>query len=149
MLHLARRRSTFPNVAFVCADMACTGLPDRSVDLVTGAYALRHAPDLGATLDEIARVLKPGGTAAFLDFSRPPSAAATWLQGAVLRVWGGAWGLLVHGKPALYAYLADSLDAFPDCPTLYRSLAAHGLPVTNSRGHFAGLLRTILVRRTD
>jgi ubiquinone/menaquinone biosynthesis C-methylase UbiE len=40
------------------------------VDIVTGGYALRNAPDLGTAIDEISRVLKPCGVAAFLDFSK-------------------------------------------------------------------------------
>src|SRR5580692_11278296 len=61
MLALARARTTQPNVRFVKEDMGCLSFGPESVDIVSGGYALRNAPDLEATVDEIHRVLKPGG----------------------------------------------------------------------------------------
>ena len=53
-----------------------TSLPFRSAsfDLVTTGYGLRNVPDLDAAIDEIARVLKPGGRLLSLDFNRPENA---------------------------------------------------------------------------
>ncbi|MCX6995654.1 MAG: class I SAM-dependent methyltransferase [Kiritimatiellaeota bacterium] len=73
MLELARQRNDCPNVSFACADMAHTSQAAASMDIVTGGYALRNASDIATALDEIARILKPGGVAAFLDFSKPAS----------------------------------------------------------------------------
>jgi demethylmenaquinone methyltransferase/2-methoxy-6-polyprenyl-1,4-benzoquinol methylase len=48
-------------------------LPLRSagLDAVTVGYGIRNAPDHGAALDEIGRVLRPGGRLLILDFYRP------------------------------------------------------------------------------
>jgi demethylmenaquinone methyltransferase/2-methoxy-6-polyprenyl-1,4-benzoquinol methylase len=46
---------------------------DGSFDGLTAAYLLRYLDDLPAGLAELARVLRPGGTAAFLDFGVPPA----------------------------------------------------------------------------
>src|ERR1039458_3079228 len=70
-LDLARHRNTHPNVSFANQDMGSLDIVSESVDIVTGGYALRNAPDLGTAIDEISRVLKPCGVAAFLDFSKP------------------------------------------------------------------------------
>ena len=53
-----------------------TSLPFRSAafDLVTTGYGLRNVPDLDTAIDEIARVLRPGGRLLSLDFNRPESA---------------------------------------------------------------------------
>jgi len=45
---------------------------DGSFDGLTGAYLLRYLDDLPAGLRELARVLRPGATAALLDFGVPP-----------------------------------------------------------------------------
>jgi demethylmenaquinone methyltransferase/2-methoxy-6-polyprenyl-1,4-benzoquinol methylase len=45
---------------------------DGSFDGLTGAYLLRYLDDLPAGLAELARVLRPGATAALLDFGVPP-----------------------------------------------------------------------------
>ncbi len=47
--------------------------PDRSFDAMTFTYLLRYVRDPQATLTELARVVKPGGKVASLEFLRPPS----------------------------------------------------------------------------
>jgi phosphatidylethanolamine/phosphatidyl-N-methylethanolamine N-methyltransferase len=42
-------------------DAAHLAFPDRSFDVVVGQYLITAVPDAEATLDEFARVLKPGG----------------------------------------------------------------------------------------
>ena len=45
--------------------------PDETFDAVTFTYLLRYVDDPEATLRELARVLRPGGTLACLEFYRP------------------------------------------------------------------------------
>src|ERR1700747_2396981 len=71
MLDIARHRNTHPNVSSSSQHMGSLDIVSESVDILTGAYALRNAADLGTAIDEIKRVLKPSGVAAFLDFSKP------------------------------------------------------------------------------
>jgi demethylmenaquinone methyltransferase/2-methoxy-6-polyprenyl-1,4-benzoquinol methylase len=47
--------------------------PDASFDAVTFTYLLRYVTDPAATVAELARVLKPGGVLANLEFMLPPS----------------------------------------------------------------------------
>jgi demethylmenaquinone methyltransferase/2-methoxy-6-polyprenyl-1,4-benzoquinol methylase len=47
--------------------------PDASFDALTFTYLLRYVDDPQATLRELARVVKPGGTVASLEFYLPPS----------------------------------------------------------------------------
>src|SRR5579863_2004131 len=61
MLAIARYHNTHPNVSFVNQDMGSLEIVSQSVDIVTGGYALRNAPDLGTAIGEICRVLKPCG----------------------------------------------------------------------------------------
>jgi demethylmenaquinone methyltransferase/2-methoxy-6-polyprenyl-1,4-benzoquinol methylase len=53
---------------------------DASFDGLTAAYVLRYLDDLPAGLRELGRVLRPGATAALLDFGVPPAALprAAW-----------------------------------------------------------------------
>jgi len=48
--------------------------PDKSFDALTFTYLLRYVDDPQATLCELARVVKPGGAVASLEFFVPPSA---------------------------------------------------------------------------
>ena len=57
------------------------GFPDEYFDAITFTYLLRYVDDPQATLVEICRVLKPGGSLASLDFAVPhsPLFKALWL----------------------------------------------------------------------
>jgi demethylmenaquinone methyltransferase / 2-methoxy-6-polyprenyl-1,4-benzoquinol methylase len=60
--------------------------PDESFDALTFTYLLRYVADPAATLRELARVLKPGGAIASLEFSVPSS-----------RFWRFWWWLYTRG----------------------------------------------------
>ena len=113
MLEIARDRNRFGHVSFLQRDMCVLPLAEESVDLVTGSYALRNAPDLERALMEIHRVLRPGGTAVFLDFRKAERPALQRVQYRWLRLWCGFWGLLLHGNREIHGYIADSLRAYP------------------------------------
>ena len=72
--------------------------PDASFDALTFTYLLRYVDDPQATLAELARVVKPGGTMASLEFCVPP--AAFWRASWVLytRLILPAGGLLLGGQ---------------------------------------------------
>ncbi len=73
-------------------------LPDASVDALTFTYLLRYVDDPQATLAELARVVRPGGRVASLEFCVPPAPfwrAAWWLYTRLLLPLGG---LLTGGR---------------------------------------------------
>lgn len=58
-------------VRFVLGHGERLPFPDASFDAVTFAYLLRYVDDVGATLREMARVIRPGGVLAGLEFHVP------------------------------------------------------------------------------
>lgn len=84
MLDEARRRVVLAaetkRVRLVEASAQELPFDDEAFDGLTAAYLLRYLDDLPAGLRELARVLRPGATAALLDFSVPPGAfpRAAW-----------------------------------------------------------------------
>jgi len=70
-------------------------LPDASVDALTFTYLLRYVEDPQATLTELARVLKPGGTMASLEFCVPTGALwhPAWVAYTRLVLPAGGWVL--------------------------------------------------------
>jgi ubiquinone/menaquinone biosynthesis methyltransferase len=140
-LHIAGSR-----VPFVMQDMSFLGFKSECADIITGGYALRNAPDLEATIVEIRRVLKSGGTAAFLDFSKPPARFAAGIEYFLLKFWGSLWGLLLHARPQIYGYIAESLRVFPDRAALHATLSRHGLEVQRSKRFFFGIIEAIVCR---
>ncbi|HEX9064799.1 MAG TPA: class I SAM-dependent methyltransferase [Streptosporangiaceae bacterium] len=66
--------------------------PDAAFDALTFTYLLRYVEDPAATLAELARVVKPGGRVASLEFAVPPAPwwhAAWWLYTRLLLPLGG------------------------------------------------------------
>ncbi|HEY8491941.1 MAG TPA: class I SAM-dependent methyltransferase [Dehalococcoidia bacterium] len=80
MVVFAHGRRYHPDavMSMVVADGAELPFPDASFDHVVCAETLEHVPDPGAVVDEIVRVLKPGGTAGF---SVPDLYAETVMKG--------------------------------------------------------------------
>ena len=148
MLALARARSTSSNIRFVHQDMGRLSFAAESVDIVSGGYALRNAPDLETTVDEIHRVLKPEGIAAFLDFSKPTGRFPRFLEYWILKIWTGFWGILLHRNHEVYSYIAESLHRFPDRKALRRIFHGKGFTITTSRLYFFGIIELLVVRKT-
>lgn len=146
MAHPARCQITKSRVPFAIQDMSCLGFKSECADIITGGYALRNAPDLDMTLAEIRRVLKSGGTAAFLDFSKPSARAAAVIEFLLLKVWGCFWGLVFHGKPQIYGYIAESLRVFPDRAALHGLLSKHNLAILQSKRFFFGIIEAVICR---
>jgi demethylmenaquinone methyltransferase/2-methoxy-6-polyprenyl-1,4-benzoquinol methylase len=70
MLAVARRRFGSA-VPLIQATADAIPLPDASVDHVTFTYLLRYVEDPGATLGELARVVRRNGVVASLEFGVP------------------------------------------------------------------------------
>lgn len=147
MLDRARERHPPPNVRFTRQDMGAMGIASGSADVVTGAYALRNAPELRTTLDEVRRILKPGGVAAFLDFARPASRCLGVPEYWLLRTWCGFWGMTLHANPEIHGYIAPSLKLFPDRSQLRALFADRGLELTASRSFFLGIVELLVFRK--
>ena len=147
MIRLARRRSGSSVVRFELGDMSRIACPDGFFDVVTGGYALRNAPDLAQLLVEIHRVLKPGGMAAFLDFSKSERKSLQAGQLFLLRFWGGIWGYIFHRNPEVYGYIASSLELFPDRNALVKIIEQSGFRDVHCRLFFLGFTALITCRK--
>lgn len=143
MLQIATADNQYSNIEFIQQDMCnLSSIPAESADIVTAGYALRNAPDLDQALVEISRILKTGGTASFLEFSKPSSKFWQRIQYYVLKGWGSVWGLILHGNPEIYAYLAESLKAYPDHEELLGKFNKLGF-IISSQSLFCGMLKIL------
>ncbi|MCL4763259.1 MAG: bifunctional demethylmenaquinone methyltransferase/2-methoxy-6-polyprenyl-1,4-benzoquinol methylase UbiE, partial [Burkholderiales bacterium] len=86
---------------------------DRSFDAVAIGFGLRNVTRKEAALAEMRRVLRPGGVALVLEFSRvwaPLAPAYDWYSFNVLP----RLGALVARDDGSYRYLAESIRVHPD-----------------------------------
>ncbi|MFI5178091.1 MAG: ubiquinone/menaquinone biosynthesis methyltransferase [Vicinamibacterales bacterium] len=126
MIELARAKSTSSNPAFLVGDMLALPFPPASFDIVTTGYGLRNVPNLTMAIDEIRRVLKPGGQILSLDFNRPSSAGIRAVYLAYLTVVGGALGWILHRDPDTYRYIPASIRQYPGAEAVARLFEARG-----------------------
>jgi demethylmenaquinone methyltransferase / 2-methoxy-6-polyprenyl-1,4-benzoquinol methylase len=87
--------------------------PDETFDALTVTYLLRYVDDPGATVRELARVVRPGGVVASLEFHVPNHALACRLWHVYTRSVMPATGALV--SPAWREtgrFLGPSIEAF-------------------------------------
>lgn len=109
MLRLARQDGIERAVA---GDAMRLPFPDGTFDAVFVGYGLRNFPRLGGALEEMRRVLKPGGRLVSLDFFLPNNRLLRAIYLGCLYAQGFLWGLLLHGRPRIYTYIPDSLSSF-------------------------------------
>jgi len=148
MLDIARRRNRYQHVVLVQKEMCPLDYPDCCADLIVGGYALRNAPDLKHTLTEIHRVLKPGGIGAFLDFSKPKNRVLQSVEYQLLKMWGGLWGLLLHGDVRVHGYISASLKGYPDRDRLQYLLRKLGFEILRRKQFLLGIIEVVVVRKT-
>ncbi len=129
MLELARRKAAdrdAPQVRFEWADALDLPYEDGSFDAATVGFGVRNLADLGRGLEELNRVLKPGGRLVILEITqptRPPLSTfySLWFDRIVPML-----GRLA-GDPEAYAYLPESVKRFPPPGQLAAMMDAAGL----------------------
>ncbi len=112
MMAVGAARSGGDRVAWVEAEAEALPFADGLFDLVTIAFGIRNVTRLDAALDEIRRVVKPGGRFVCLEFSR----ARPWLR-PFYETWSRTaipvLGAAVSGRREAYRYLVESIARFP------------------------------------
>jgi demethylmenaquinone methyltransferase/2-methoxy-6-polyprenyl-1,4-benzoquinol methylase len=113
--------------------------PDAHFDCVSIAFGLRNVTRKESALAEMCRVLKPGGIAAVLEFSRvwaPLGPVYDWYSFKVLP----RLGRLVAGDEASYRYLAESIRMHPDQATLKAMMEQAGFDRVEVHNLSAGVV---------
>jgi demethylmenaquinone methyltransferase/2-methoxy-6-polyprenyl-1,4-benzoquinol methylase len=139
----ADRRSGAPRVQ---ADVARLPMPDASVDGVTCGFALRNFVDLGLFFDELARVVRPGGSIALLDACEPENRLMRWGHGIYFGKVVPKIGGLLSDKGA-YRYLPRSLAYLPPAPEMLARLQQAGFRSTDRKLLTGGAAQLITGRR--
>ena len=124
MLAVGRERQ--PGLPFVAGDALHLPFADRSLDAITISFGLRNTADPLAALEEMRRVVRPGGRLVVCEFSHPAwspfrEAYSRYLMGALPGV-----ARRLSSNPDAYVYLAESIRAWPDQEALAELIARAG-----------------------
>jgi demethylmenaquinone methyltransferase/2-methoxy-6-polyprenyl-1,4-benzoquinol methylase len=122
------------------ADALHLPIRDGALDLLTVAFGFRNLTSYSAGLEEIYRVLRPGGVAAILEFSQPPNRAFRALYNfysrRILPIVGGA----LTGNPDAYQYLPESVKKFPNADELAEGMRRAGFAVARYEYFTGGIV---------
>jgi len=128
MLALARQKSVqrgMQDIDWRVEDAQALGFADASFDVVSIAYGIRNVDDAGQALQEMYRVLKPGGRLVVLEFGQPPALLRPGFllfNRFVIPLIGG----LAGGDRDAYRYLQRTSASFPYGDKFVAMLRASG-----------------------
>ncbi len=123
MLYQARKKRVRN---LVQADALALPFGDSTFDVVTVAFGLRNMASWPEALQEMARVLVPGGSLFILDFSLPENLLVRRFYRFYLhRILPAVAGWATR-RPEAYEYLGDSIEEFPSGHAMNSLMRSNG-----------------------
>jgi len=122
-------------IALQLGDSEAINFPDKAFDAVTVAFGVRNFENLRIGLDEMLRVLKPGGKLVILEFSKPKTTVFKGIYNLYMRIVTPGIGKLISKNREAYQYLNDSVQKFPEGNDF--------LTIMNEVGYTATYLKTL------
>ncbi|MDP6418027.1 MAG: ubiquinone/menaquinone biosynthesis methyltransferase [Candidatus Krumholzibacteria bacterium] len=134
-------------MAFAVADALKLPLHDQSFDACMAAFGVRNFENLGAGLQEMCRILRPGGEILVLEFFPSRNAFIEkifrfYFQHILPRI-----GALVSGKSEAYRYLPRSVGDFVDRETFAELLRKTGFVEIRNHEFSGGIATAFHARR--
>lgn len=137
---IAEGRRRHPEIEFVEANAEKLPFGDDEFDAVTISFGLRNVTHPQVALAEMFRVLKPGGRLVVCEFSKPPQTVVRAGYQAYLRFFMPAVATLASTNKEAYSYLRESIEAWPDQPTLTQWLRGVGFTRVAYRNLTGGIV---------
>lgn len=100
-------------ISFQHEDCMQLSFPDGSFDAVTSSYGVRNFQNLDKGLQEMQRVLRPGGHLLIVELTPPPCFPMKQLFWLYAHVVMPLLGRLISHDDSAYTYLPASMEAFP------------------------------------
>jgi demethylmenaquinone methyltransferase/2-methoxy-6-polyprenyl-1,4-benzoquinol methylase len=134
MLNLGRQKVDklllSKRIELLKGDSEAINFPNESFDAITVAFGVRNFENLEKGLAEMYRVLKPGGKAVILEFSKPRKKGFKGLYNLYMNIIAPRAGQWVSKNKDAYKYLNQSVKAFPEGETFLHILQQVGFKNT-------------------
>ncbi len=125
---------------FLVGDAMAVPFADATFDAAAVGFGLRNVANPGQVLDEIRRVLKPGGRLALLEFARVSNPVLRACYDLYSFTGLAVLGRIVSGHPDAYTYLPVSVRHWIDQEGMVRLLGQHGFAGAASRNLAGGIV---------
>lgn len=134
-------------IHFEIQDCATLSFPDQSFDAVTIAFGIRNFEKLDESLQQIHRVLKPGGQLLILEMNEPQKGFLLAAYKLYTSVFVRLTSKILSTDSRAYDYLTTSMQAFASGDKLIKILDNNGLSLQQYKGFSFGVCSMYLVTK--
>jgi len=120
---------------------------DNYFDAITVAFGVRNFENLEKGLSEMKRVLKTGGMAVVLEFSKPKAFPIKQIYNFYFHKVLPGIGKLVSKDASAYTYLPQSVEAFPEGKDFEKILEQVGFKYKSTHPLFFGISSIYVVQK--
>ncbi|MDB6073015.1 MAG: ubiquinone/menaquinone biosynthesis methyltransferase, partial [Verrucomicrobiaceae bacterium] len=131
----------------IAADGLALPVKDDAFDVVTVAFGLRNMASWPKALQEMSRVLRPGGHLVVLDFSLPRLPVLRPLYVFYLEKVMPKLAGAITGQRAAFEYLCRSIESFPSGKDMEALMMANGFAEATSRPLSLGIATLYSARK--
>lgn len=152
MLEIAREKAKHLNldhhhIIYIKADAQEIPLINESVSCATMAYGIRNIKDPKKCLNEVYRVLRPGGTCGILELTKPKNPILKLGHQIYLRVVLPLVGRWLTSNQDAYQYLCDSIQSFIPPEDIEKAMKEAGFTETERISLSGGIATIVLGKK--
>lgn len=129
MMEVAKRKvqeAGLTGIRFVREDCTAMTLKDETFDAVTVSFGIRNFAQLDKALQEMCRVLRPGGHLVIIELSTPERFPMKQLYKIYSKTAIPIIGKLISKENSAYTYLPESIKAFPQGEVMQEAIRKAG-----------------------
>ena len=108
-----KKKGLQQHIQFEREDCTALSYPDNTFDAITTAFGIRNFASLDKGLEEMCRVLRPGGQLCILELTQPMSFPMRQLFHIYSHTVLPLYGRLISKDTEAYSYLTKTIEAFP------------------------------------
>lgn len=131
-------------MSYLEADVQNLPLHDQSTDCATMAYGIRNVKNPAQCIQEVYRILKPGGHFGILELTRPRYAYLRWGHQWYLKAILPLLGKWLTDNKEAYEYLKNSIQTFIPPEELTKLFQNQGFKVSSCRSLLGGVATLII-----
>ncbi len=109
-----KKKGVDKTIIMILGDSENLNFEDNYFDALTVGFGVRNFENLERGLEEMLRVIRPGGKAVILEFSKPKKFPVKQVFSFYSKYFIPFFGKRISKDEKAYAYLPESVQAFPE-----------------------------------